>query len=64
MAGRPYDLLYKLVIVGDSGVGKSCLLFRYTDDVFLQTFISTIGELMMRCSQVSWPWGRGLRPPT
>jgi len=29
-----YDYLLKMVIVGDSGAGKSCLLLRFSDDVF------------------------------
>ena len=28
---------------GDSGVGKTCILFRFSDDAFNTTFISTIG---------------------
>merc|ERR1711907_636935 len=39
----PYDLLIKLLLIGDSGVGKSCLLCRYSDDVFNASFITTIG---------------------
>ncbi|AYV78944.1 MAG: Ras-related protein Rab-1A, partial [Edafosvirus sp.] len=31
------------VIVGDSGVGKSCILLRFTDNNFNESFISTIG---------------------
>merc|ERR1711939_321481 len=39
----PYDMLIKLLLIGDSGVGKSCLLCRYADDVFNSNFIATIG---------------------
>lgn len=38
-----YDYLFKVCIIGDSGVGKSSLLVKYTDDVFNQQFNSTIG---------------------
>lgn len=38
-----YDYLFKVIIVGDSGVGKSCLLNRYTDDQFTNEHYSTIG---------------------
>jgi hypothetical protein len=38
-----YDYLFKLLIIGDSGVGKSCLLLRFSDDIFTDSFISTIG---------------------
>ncbi|KAG3271314.1 RAB1A, partial [Ictidomys tridecemlineatus] len=30
--------------IGDSGVGKSCLLFRFADDTYTESYISTIGE--------------------
>jgi Ras-related protein Rab-1A len=38
-----YDYLFKFAIVGDSGVGKSCLLLRYADDYYTDSQISTIG---------------------
>jgi len=40
---RDYDHLFKLVLIGDTGVGKSCLLLRFADDAFTESFISTIG---------------------
>lgn len=30
---RDYDYLFKLVLIGDSGVGKSCLLLRFAVSV-------------------------------
>ncbi|CAD5111737.1 DgyrCDS1022 [Dimorphilus gyrociliatus] len=40
---RSYDYLFKLLLIGDSGVGKTCVLFRFSEDAFNATFISTIG---------------------
>lgn len=33
----------KLLLIGDSGVGKSCLLLRFCDDAWTPSFITTIG---------------------
>jgi small GTP-binding protein len=35
--------IVKLVMVGDSGVGKTCLLLRFADDAFTPSFITTVG---------------------
>jgi len=45
MAARnaSYDFLIKLLLIGVSGVGKSCLLLRFSDDSFTTSFITTIG---------------------
>jgi len=39
---RAYEL-FKVVILGECYVGKTCLLSRFTDDVFLEAYVSTIG---------------------
>lgn len=38
-----YDYLIKLLALGDSGVGKTTFLYRYTDGKFAEEFISTVG---------------------
>jgi Ras-related protein Rab-1A len=40
---KEYDYLFKLVIVGNSGVGKSSLLLRFSDDTFSDSYLTTIG---------------------
>jgi Ras-related protein Rab-8A len=40
---RGYDLVIKILTIGDSAVGKTCLLMRYASDTFSPTFITTIG---------------------
>ena len=43
MASHKYDHLFKLLIIGESGVGKTCLLLRYTEDSFTANHLTTIG---------------------
>lgn len=38
-----YNTTFKLLVVGDAGVGKTCLITRFVDDVFSSTCKSTIG---------------------
>lgn len=40
---KGYDALVKFLLLGDSGVGKSCLLLRFCDDTFTPSFITTVG---------------------
>jgi Ras-related protein Rab-1A len=42
-ANPEYDYLFKLIIIGDSGIGKSCLLNRFADNIYTDSYISTIG---------------------
>uniref|UniRef100_A0A8C0JPL3 RAB1B, member RAS oncogene family n=1 Tax=Canis lupus dingo TaxID=286419 RepID=A0A8C0JPL3_CANLU len=37
-----YDYLFKLLLIGDSGMGKSCLLLQFADDTYTESYISTI----------------------
>ena len=38
------ELLLKSLLLGDSGVGKTCILARHTEDTFTTSFIATIGK--------------------
>ena len=42
-SGNEFDYLFKILIIGNSSVGKTCFLFRYTDHSFSPNFISTVG---------------------
>ena len=42
-AAGQYDYLIKLLIIGDSGVGKTCFLLRFSDDNFTASHLTTIG---------------------
>eukprot|EP01045_Picozoa_sp_COSAG04_P030436 COSAG04_NODE_5287_length_1672_cov_1.963128_2_plen_207_part_00 len=42
-AAAQFDHLFKILLIGDSGVGKTCLMFRFSDQKFQESYISTIG---------------------
>lgn len=42
------DYIFKLLLIGDSGVGKSCLMLCFADDAFIDSYVSTIGVDFVR----------------
>ena len=42
-ADQNFDYMFKLLIIGNSAVGKTSFLFRYADDSFTSAFVSTVG---------------------
>jgi len=62
MAKKTYDLLFKMLLIGDSGVGKPQLLVRFSDDAFNTTFISTIGT-PLESGNASIGTGRAMARP-
>ncbi|KAM4664588.1 ras-related protein Rab-13 [Discoglossus pictus] len=50
---KSYDHLFKLLLIGDSGVGKTCLIVRFSEDSFTSTYISTIGiDFKIRTTEI------------
>ena len=43
MAEEDYDFIFKVLLLGNSDVGKSSLILRYVDQVWSDTFVPTIG---------------------
>lgn len=41
-----FEVLYKLLVIGNSGVGKTSLLMRYVEDKFASNLLNTVGKEM------------------
>lgn len=40
-----FSATYKVLVLGDSNVGKTCIVHRYCDERYYDTYISTIGNV-------------------
>ena len=38
-----FDLLMKIIVVGDGRIGKTCLITRFVREVFLDEYKKTLG---------------------
>ena len=50
---KEYDYLFKLVLIGDSAVGKSCLLLRFADDAFNDNYSELIFIFVQQTSLIA-----------
>ena len=48
MSSTEYDYLFKLLLIGNSSVGKSSLLLRFVDNTWDDNFVPTIGVDFVR----------------
>jgi len=39
-----FSHLFKLLVIGDAGVGKSAILIRFADNIFTDSYINTIAN--------------------
>lgn len=42
-ADQSFDYMFKILLIGNSSVGKTSFLCRYTDNYFTPSFVSTVG---------------------
>ena len=47
-ADKNYDYMVKVLIIGDSGVGKTNVLMRLCDNNFMPSHLTTIGKRIMQ----------------
>lgn len=43
MNERDYNATYKILVLGESGVGKTSIIRRFTEEEYQESYISTIG---------------------
>ena len=40
---EPYDFIFKVIIIGDTGVGKTNMILRFSENNFKENYVATIG---------------------
>lgn len=45
----PINVYYKILLLGELGVGKTAISFRMGEDSFEENYVITIGELLRTC---------------
>ena len=53
MQGEKYDRLAKILMIGDSGVGKTCFLLRFVSDEHRVDHLPTVGKLVLKQESIS-----------
>jgi GTPase SAR1 family protein len=54
MEADTYEFVFKLLLIGSSGVGKSCLLSRFAQGTFSDDKRATIGGVCMHACMHRW----------
>ena len=59
-----YDYLFKILLIGDSGVGKSAILNRYCDDSYFDNYISNLQNNHMNIMNIVNKYNYGNKKET
>lgn len=52
MPRAPGECRFKVILMGDPNVGKTCLVHRYVDHVFEDNYVQTLGTVITKHSEV------------
>ena len=54
-----HDMIFKIIVIGDSFVGKSCITTRATKDIYENYYTTTVGfESKYKTSNMGYMWSR------